>query len=81
MRWTRGWVLLVMSGVLAAGCAAGKVAYEKPGGTEAERRRDAADCAQASISHEPGRHVLSPVVIDREAFEQCLARRGYSPAR
>ena len=81
MRWTRGWALLMMSAVLAAGCATGRVAYEKPGSSEADRRRDAADCAHASISHEPGRHVLSPVVIDREAFAQCLERRGYSPSR
>jgi len=81
MRWTPRWLLLAMFVVLMAGCAAGKVAYEKPGGTEVDRRRDVAECVQASIGHEPGRHVVTPVVVDREAFARCLESRGYSQVR
>ena len=77
--WTG--TLVVMSLLVTFGCATGRTAYEKPGTTEADRKRDVADCVQASIGHEPGRHVLAPVVIDRAEFEKCLASRGYSRAR
>ena len=77
--WTGALVVITL--VVTFGCATGRVAYEKSGTTEADRKRDAAECTQASIGHEPGRHVLSPVVIDRAEFEKCLASRGYSRAR
>ena len=81
MRSMRAGALVVMSLVFTFGCATGRVAYEKPGSTEADRKRDVSDCTQASIGHEPGRHVLAPIALDREAFEKCLESRGYSRAR
>jgi hypothetical protein len=82
MRAMRRGALVVMSLVLTFGCTTGRGAYEKPGNTEADRRRDVSECAQASIGHEPGRHMVSsPVLFDRAAFEQCLESRGYSRVR
>jgi hypothetical protein len=63
---------------MTSGCATGTTAFEKPGSTEADRKRDVAECTEASIGHEPGRHVVSPLLFDRGTFEQCLERRGYS---
>jgi hypothetical protein len=81
MRLIRRGALVVMSLLFTFGCATGRAAYEKPGSTEADRKRDVSDCVQASIGHEPGRHVFAPVVLDREEFEKCLESRGYSRAR
>jgi hypothetical protein len=78
----RRQILLVMFVVSAAGCATGQVAYEKPGSTETERKRDVGECAQQSIGHALERqHVLMPVPIDREAFAKCLEGRGYRTVR
>jgi hypothetical protein len=73
------WSTLVL--VVLTGCATTKVAYEKPGATDAERKRDTAACAEGAIGHEPGRHVITPIVIDREAFAKCLEGRGYVRVR
>ena len=79
MRAMRGGVVLAMVLLLAIGCATtGKVAYEKRGVTEAERRRDVSECTHESIGHDPSRHVVLPLVLDRAAFERCLESRGYS---
>lgn len=81
MRWIGRPALAVMSLIFTFGCATARVAYDKPGSSEADRKRDVADCTHASIGHEPGRHVVVPVVIDRAAFEKCLEGRGYSRVR
>ena len=81
MRSIQRGALVVISLVSAFGRASGRVAYDKPGSTEADRRRDVSDCTQVSIGHDPGRHVFTPVVIDRAAFETCLEGRGYSRVR
>lgn len=81
MRSMQTGALVVMSLVFTFGCATGRVVYEKPGSTEADRKRDVSDCVQASIGHESGRHVFAPVVLDRSEFEKCLESRGYSRAR
>lgn len=80
---TRTWgrTLLAVVAVVAAGCATGKVAYEKAGTTEAERKRDVAECVHASLGHEVGRHALMVIEIDRNAVTQCLEGRGYTRAR
>jgi hypothetical protein len=81
MRSSRTCTLVVASLLFTVGCATGRVAWDKPGTTEAERRRDVAECAQASLGHEPGRHVLTPVVVDHAAFAKCLEARGYARVR
>ena len=73
--------LLVILAVLAAGCATPRVAYTKPGATDAERKRDEAECFQGAIGHNPSAHVLLPLTVDREVFRSCLEQRGYVPVR
>jgi hypothetical protein len=72
---------VVVSLIVMSGCATGRVAYDKPGSTETDRKRDVSECTQASIGHEPQRHVVSPILFDRAAFEQCLESRGYTRVR
>ena len=73
--------LLVVLAVLAAGCATPRVAYTKPGATDAERKRDEAECFRSAIGHNASEHVLVPLTVDRELFRNCLERRGYVPER
>lgn len=75
-KWLHIFVTLA---VVVTGCASQRVAYTKPGVTEAERRRDETACLQRSLGGHPERvHILAPVVIDREVFTSCLESRGYS---
>jgi len=77
-----GWVASVLVVVsMAAGCATSRVAYTKPGVSDAERRRDETECLQAAIGHNQVQHVLVPVTFDRELFQGCLERRGYVQVR
>jgi hypothetical protein len=76
-----GALVVVTSLVFTFGCATGGVAYEKPGSTQEDRKRDMSDCTLASIGHQPERHVLTPIMVDRAAFEKCLESRGYSRVR
>ena len=81
MRPSMAVSLMLLSLILGSGCATGSVPYSKAGSTEADRKRDVAECTRDSIGHEAGRHVFSPVVIDRAAYESCLESRGYTRAR
>jgi hypothetical protein len=76
-----GALVVVMSLVFTFGCATGRAAYAKPGTTPEDRKRDVSDCALASLGHQPERHVLTPIMVDRAAFEKCLEGRGYSRVR
>ncbi len=78
MRSISTGALVVMLLTFSFGCATGKVTYEKPGTTQEDRKRDVSDCALASLGHQPERHVLTPIMVDRAAFERCLENRGYS---
>lgn len=73
--------LLITLMALAAGCATPRVAYTKPGATDAERKRDQAECFQGAIGHNASAHVSVPLTVDRELFRDCLERRGYVPVR
>ncbi len=76
MKWPH---ILVALAVLVTGCATGRVAYTKPGVSDAERKRDQAECVQASLDHSSWQpHILLLVTIDREAFVKCIEGRGYS---
>ena len=77
-QWLGPFVILA---ALAAGCATARVAYTKPGATDAERKRDELECFQAAIGHNASEHVLVPLTVDRELFRSCLERRGYVPVR
>lgn len=73
--------VLITLAALAAGCATPRVAYTKPGATDAERKRDEAECFQGAIGHNASEHVLVPLTVDRELFRSCLERRGYVSVR
>lgn len=73
--------VLITLAALVAGCATPRVAYTKPGATDAERKRDEAECFQGAIGHNPSAHVLLPLTVDREVFRSCLEQRGYVPVR
>lgn len=77
-QWVGLFVILV---ALATGCATPRIAYTKPGTTDVERKRDQAECFQGAIGHNASAHVLVPVTVDRELFQNCLERRGYVPVR
>jgi hypothetical protein len=62
-------VLLCLAPVLAA-CAPGTAAYDKPGLTYAEWKRDDAECRRAAVE-------ASGAAIDREAYGRCMRARGY----
>jgi hypothetical protein len=66
---------------LVPGCATPRVAYTKPGVTDAERKRDTAECFQGALGHNASEHVLVPLTVDRELFHACLEGRGYVPVR
>ena len=72
---------LAILAVLTAGCATPRVAYTKPGATDAERKRDEAECFKGALGHNASEHVLVPLTVDRELFRSCLERRGYVPVR
>lgn len=68
-------------GIVLTGCSTARAAYDRPGGTEGERRRDFSDCTQLALGHDGGRHVFLPFVVDREIVAKCLEARGYSKTR
>ena len=77
----RRFAMYALIGVVLAGCSTARAAYDKPGGTEGERRRDFSDCTQLALGHDAGRHVFLPFVVDREVVAGCLELRGYSKTR
>lgn len=77
-QWLGRFVILA---ALVAGCATPRVAYTRPGATDAERKRDEAECFQGAIGHNASAHVSVPLTVDRELFRDCLERRGYVPVR
>lgn len=81
MRSISTMALAVMSVGVALGCATPQVAYEKPGTTQEDRKRDVSDCTLASLGHQPERHLITPIMVDRAAVERCLESRGYSRVR
>jgi hypothetical protein len=72
-------VLFIILATFVAGCATPRIAYTKPGATDADRKRDEAECFQRAIGHNASEHVLVPLTVDRELFRDCLERRGYVP--
>ena len=54
--------------------------YEKPGATPAQMDRDHTACRKAATSAQ--RIGVTPEDrVDREAFNRCMERRGYTPRR
>jgi hypothetical protein len=86
--------LAVLLALLLGGAAcAGRVRWERPGGTEAERRRDETECAaqanrdravpaQRIVGRADGRtgesiELVTVRDVDSGAFYECMRDRGY----
>ena len=67
---------LLVLGLLAS-CAAQRPRFEKPGVTEAEQKRDQAECAKLSMSVVGARLGFGVFKIDRDTYQSCLKSRGY----
>lgn len=77
----RRLAVVLMTAVLTAACATGQVRYLKAGVTEAERKRDENECLRTALDHTYRAHILIPIAIDREIFQNCLESRGYRAGR
>jgi hypothetical protein len=79
-RWATMRVTIALLGamVLLAGCATGRIAWDKPGVTQAERERDENTCLRAAIGTDGRGDLLVPYCIDREVYTQCMEARGYT---
>jgi hypothetical protein len=64
--------------MIVAGCATSRVTYDKPGLGDPDRRRDEAECLRMAVGGEDPRFLLLPITVDRDAYERCMQRRGYT---
>jgi hypothetical protein len=74
-------VILVGSLAVCAACATTdqpRMVYDKPGVSDADRKRDEAQCTTASVATPAADVGLGMMRIDRTAFENCMKARGYS---
>lgn len=73
-------VTIALLGVAAllGGCATARIAWDKPGVTQAERERDENACFRAAIGTDGGGQLLAPYCIDREVYTRCMETRGYT---
>jgi hypothetical protein len=68
--------LLATLGLLT-GCASHQALYEKPGVSEADRKRDQSACVRVALSSgQPAQ--IGPATIDRDVFAQCMETKGYT---
>jgi len=66
--------------LLLSGCASTRVAYDKPGITQAERQQDMNECLRAAMGTSEGWGSLFRLYqIDREDYGRCLEARDYTP--
>jgi hypothetical protein len=80
-QFTRGWnrvTIALLGAALLAGCATERIAWDKPGVTQAERERDENACLRAAIGTDGGGQLLVPYCIDREVYTRCMETRGYT---
>jgi hypothetical protein len=71
-------IALLGAAALLAGCATGRIAWDKAGVTQAERERDESACLRAAIGTDGGGQLLAPYCIDREVYTRCMETRGYT---
>jgi hypothetical protein len=65
-----GALVLAWSWLLAS-CAPGGAAYDRPGGTYRDWRRDDAACRKIAMKGE------EETGLDRNAYARCMRERGY----
>ena len=80
VRWTARSVTIARVGAVAllAGCATGRIAWDKPGVSQAERERDENACLRAAIGTHSGGELLAPYCIDRDVYTRCMETRRYT---
>lgn len=71
-------ILLLGAAALLAGCATGRIAWDKPGVAQAERERDENACFRAAIGTDGRGQLLAPYCVDREVYTRCMEARGYT---
>jgi hypothetical protein len=79
LRATATSLMLVAVAMFLAGCATGRIAWEKTGVAQAERERDENACLRSAITADSGGgQLLAPYCIDREVYTRCMESRGYT---
>ena len=72
---------LVASPLLLAACGTGRLSFDKPGVTDADRQRDQKECGLASADASDSDHILLVYGVDRDAYIRCMTARGYAVVR
>ena len=75
-------VILVSSLAVLSACAEParpRIAYDKAGVTEADRKRDESQCSAAAVTPSRSDMTLGVMRIDRDLFNACMKGRGYTP--
>jgi uncharacterized lipoprotein YajG len=79
LRSTATSLMLVAAAMFLAGCATGRIAWEKAGVAQADRERDENACLRTAITADSGgAQLLAPYCIDREVYTRCMESRGYT---
>jgi len=74
--------MLVGSLIVLGACASSappRIVYDKPGVSDADRKRDEVQCTTASVGTARPDVSLGMIRVDREAFDTCMKARGYTP--
>ena len=79
MRSTATSLMLAAAATFVAGCATGRIAWEKAGVAQADRERDENACLRLAVTADRGgAQLLAPYCIDREIYTRCMEGRGYT---
>jgi hypothetical protein len=72
-------LMLVAAATFLAGCATGRISWEKAGVAQADREQDENACLRSAITTDrSGGLLLAPYCIDREVYTRCMEDRGYT---
>ena len=72
-------LMLLAAAPLLAGCASGRITWEKSGVTQAEREREENACLRTAITADSGGgQLLAPYCIDRDVYTRCMEGKGYT---
>ncbi len=74
---TAALIAFIAPVVLLAGCASKRLAFDKPGITAEEQKRDEASCLRVSADDAGRAQILAAYRIDREAYARCMTALGY----
>ncbi len=74
---TAALIAFIAPVVLLAGCASKRLAFDKPGITAEEQKRDEAACLRVSADDAGRAQILAAYRIDREAYARCMTALGY----